>query len=108
MKNEIYQILQKVQNGEQSIGEAQAELLFIFSVVRPKPDCPHCKGSGGVQTGDMEYSTCPCLRGFGEPLKSEGEEKGVSDCHDETHVTIRDGDFEWCMACSRQIKRAEH
>ena len=32
MKNEIYQILTKVQNGEQSVGEAQAELLFIFSV----------------------------------------------------------------------------
>ncbi len=43
------------------------------AIMRPKPDCPHCKGSGGVQTGYMEYSTCPCVQGFGEPLPREGE-----------------------------------
>ena len=42
----------------------------------------------------------------GASVGSEGEEKCVSDGHDETHVTIKDGDFEWCMACSRQVKRA--
>jgi len=42
MKNEIYQILTKVQNGEQSVGEAQAELLFIFSVMQ-------AEGSDGAE-----------------------------------------------------------
>lgn len=32
---------------------------------KPDPLCPHCKGSGGVQTGENEYSTCPCV----EPKK---------------------------------------
>lgn len=44
----------------------------------------------------------------GAAVASSAVGKGVSDGHDETHVTIRDGEFEWCMACSRQIKRAEH
>jgi len=39
--------------------------LNIHGVVRPDPNCPDCKGSGGVQTGFEEYSTCPCVQGAG-------------------------------------------
>lgn len=28
---------------------------------KPDPECRHCKGSGGVSTGQNEYSTCPCI-----------------------------------------------
>lgn len=34
---------------------------------RPDPECQHCKGSGGVQTGENEYSTCPCVFDKEEP-----------------------------------------
>jgi hypothetical protein len=33
MEKQIYDLLQAVQNGEQSIGEAQSQLLLLFSVV---------------------------------------------------------------------------
>lgn len=32
--------------------------------------------------------------------------KGVCDGHNEMHVTIRDGDFDYCMACNKQVPRA--
>lgn len=55
--------------------------LHKHSVGRPDPNCPHCKGSGGVPTGYAEYSTCPCVQGAGEQLSNEGEGKSVSaDC----------------------------
>jgi RecJ-like exonuclease len=48
--------------------------LNIAPIVRPEPDCPHCKGSGAVQIGYMEYSTCPCVEGSGEPLATEARD----------------------------------
>jgi hypothetical protein len=32
MEKEMFEILKKVQNGEQSIGEAQSQLLLLFNV----------------------------------------------------------------------------
>ncbi len=32
MEKQIYEILKAVQNGEQSIGDAQSQLLLLFSV----------------------------------------------------------------------------
>lgn len=45
--------------------KARSERLHKHGVMRPDPNCPHCKGSGGVQTGFEEYSTCPCVQGDG-------------------------------------------
>lgn len=45
--------------------KARSERLHKPVVMRPDPNCPHCKGSGGVQTGFEEYSTCPCVQGAG-------------------------------------------
>lgn len=36
------------------------------------PNCPHCKGSGGVKTGEDEYSTCPCVNPW---IPVTGEER---------------------------------
>lgn len=44
---------------------AVAKQLQQHLVMRPDPNCPNCKGSGGVQTGFEEYSTCPCVQGPG-------------------------------------------
>jgi len=47
------------------VNRDENEQLNIHVVVRPDPNCPDCKGSGGVQTGFEEYSTCPCVQGAG-------------------------------------------
>ena len=39
MEKQIYDLLTAVQNGEQSIGEAQEQLLLLFSVM--ESDCDH-------------------------------------------------------------------
>lgn len=61
-------------NEEQNQGQLHKPV-----VMRPKADCLDCKGSGGVQTGFEEYSTCPCVQAFGEPLGNEAQEKTVRD-----------------------------
>ena len=40
MEKQIYDLLTTVQNGEQSIGEAQSQLLLLFSV---SCQCDACK-----------------------------------------------------------------
>ena len=50
---------------------------------------------------------CPKTTEPGSPtVGNSAAGKGVSDGHDETHVTIRDGDFDYCMACNKQVPRA--
>lgn len=39
MEKEIYDLLKAVQNGEQSIGDAQSQLLLLFSVSCQCDDC---------------------------------------------------------------------
>jgi hypothetical protein len=39
---------------------------------KPDHNCPHCKGSGGVQVGEGEYSECPCVK---EWIPVTGEER---------------------------------
>jgi hypothetical protein len=39
------------------IGEAIDKAVEVLSEFMP---CENCGGSGGVEIGDGEYSTCPC------------------------------------------------
>lgn len=40
------------------------ELNQMAGIGKPLPDCQDCKGSGGVQIGEFEYDTCPCVNTF--------------------------------------------
>jgi hypothetical protein len=78
--------------------------LNIHGVMRPKPDCPHCNGSGGVQTGFEEYSTCPCVEGFGEPLGNSAAGKGVCDgCEDIAGFYLGTA----CPKCNRPFRQVK-
>jgi len=37
MKKQVYNILEAVQNGEQSVGDAQSQLLHLFNVIGELP-----------------------------------------------------------------------
>ena len=51
MKEEIYNILKQVQNGELSIGDAQSQLLRLFDVRRSdSPKCDKCGADESKQS----------------------------------------------------------
>jgi hypothetical protein len=54
-------------------GFDNGSVAFEKNQYEPDPNCPHCKGSGGVQVGENEYSTCPCV------LEKEASRKTKTD-----------------------------
>lgn len=87
----IYNKMESKDFGESMCNETKLKVLRWVIQQLKQHGVMQAEGSDGAQ---------------GATVGNSAAGKGVSDGHDETHVTIRDGEFEWCMACSRQIKRA--
>jgi len=62
MEKEIFEILTRVQNGEQSVGDAQSQLLLLFSVSRcgTEPKLVKCDNCGEMVQMISSGEFCPC------------------------------------------------
>ena len=64
MIEKTLQILTEVSKGTKTPEAAQSELLDLFNVSNPLPDCPHCKSKMNIIRPAYTCPECHChLRG---------------------------------------------
>ena len=64
MIEQIHEILMNLNRGRIAVSEAQEQLLDLFNVSNPLPDCPHCQSKMNIITPSYTCPECHChLRG---------------------------------------------
>jgi transposase-like protein len=64
MIEQMHEILMNLNIGRIAVSEAQEQLLDLFNVSNPLPDCPHCQSKMNIINPGYTCPECHChLRG---------------------------------------------